>query len=159
MMLICGGQYHHTDEENSGQVKKTLNVDSPSFTPSLLSPNTPAAGAVTVPKKLPSISPKAASAAPFMPKAIIPRPSPDAVRIQELTSRPGSSNATPFRQDSRTPDWHVSEVQEFVPRSLVSIRFGVSLTANRTERAVTRRHIHTSPSIQLLNPILTLIRR
>ncbi|ETN46163.1 uncharacterized protein HMPREF1541_00347 [Cyphellophora europaea CBS 101466] len=89
------------DDRGRSQAKKALNVDSPSFTPSHLSPNVPAGGAVTTPKKLPSISPKAASAAPFMPKAIISR----------------SSNATPFRQDSRTPDWHVSEVQEFIPRS------------------------------------------
>lgn len=52
------------------------------------------------PKKLPTISPKAVSAAPFMPKAIISR----------------SSNATPFRQDNRTPDWLVPEIQEFIPR-------------------------------------------
>lgn len=61
----------HADWYAISQAKKTLNVDSPSFTPSLLSPNVPAAGAVVPPKKLPSISPKAASAAPFMPKAII----------------------------------------------------------------------------------------
>jgi len=47
--------------------KKTLNVDSPSFTPSFLSPN----GASTGAKKSAGISPKAANAAPFMPKAII----------------------------------------------------------------------------------------
>ena len=60
---------------HSSQPKKTLNVDSPSFTPSFLSSNgaTPAAGVV---KKAPAgISPKAASAAPFMPKAIISRES------------------------------------------------------------------------------------
>jgi PAB-dependent poly(A)-specific ribonuclease subunit 3 len=37
-----------------------------------------------------------------MPKAIISR----------------SSNTTPFRQDTRTPDWLVSDVPEFVPRRL-----------------------------------------
>lgn len=52
------------------QAKKMLNVDSPSFTPSFLSPN----GSNAVPVKKPAgISPKAASAAPFMPKAIITR--------------------------------------------------------------------------------------
>ena len=30
----------------------------------------------------------------------------------------GSSNATPFRQDARTPDWLVPDAQEFVPRRL-----------------------------------------
>ena len=52
------------------QAKKMLNVDSPSFTPSFLSPN--GSNAITV-KKPAGISPKAASAAPFMPKAIITR--------------------------------------------------------------------------------------
>jgi hypothetical protein len=58
---------------SSIQSKKTLNVDSPSFTPSFLSPNG-AATATPAGKKSPAgISPKAASAAPFMPKAIISR--------------------------------------------------------------------------------------
>ncbi|RVX72570.1 hypothetical protein B0A52_03966 [Exophiala mesophila] len=83
----------HTD----AQAKKMLNVDSPSFTPSFLSPN--GSNAITV-KKPAGISPKAASAAPFMPKAIITRP----------------SNTTPLRQDARTPDWVLSDLQEFVPR-------------------------------------------
>ncbi|EHY57233.1 PAB-dependent poly(A)-specific ribonuclease subunit 3 [Exophiala dermatitidis] len=82
--------------QNDSQSKKTLNVDSPSFTPSFLSPN----GANTAAKKSAGISPKAASAAPFMPKAIISR----------------SSNATPLRQDARTPDWALADVQEFIPR-------------------------------------------
>ncbi|KIX07740.1 uncharacterized protein Z518_02394 [Rhinocladiella mackenziei CBS 650.93] len=82
--------------QNESQSKKTLNVDSPSFTPSFLSPN----GANATVKKTPGISPQAASAAPFMPKAIISR----------------SSNATPLRQDARTPDWALADVQEFVPR-------------------------------------------
>ncbi|EXJ87501.1 hypothetical protein A1O3_04461 [Capronia epimyces CBS 606.96] len=81
--------------QNDSQSKKTLNVDSPSFTPSFLSPN----GANAAIKKSAGISPKAASAAPFMPKAIISR----------------SSNATPL-QDARTPDWAMVDVQEFVPR-------------------------------------------
>lgn len=46
-------------------VKKSLNVDSPSFTPSFLSPN----DALTT-KKPAAISPKAASAAPFLPKSL-----------------------------------------------------------------------------------------
>ncbi|KEF56974.1 PAB-dependent poly(A)-specific ribonuclease subunit pan3 [Exophiala aquamarina CBS 119918] len=83
--------------QSDGQQKKALNVDSPSFTPSFLSPN----GANnTTPKKSAGISPKAASAAPFMPKAIISR----------------SSTTTPLRQDARTPDWAMADVQEFVPR-------------------------------------------
>lgn len=35
-----------------------------------------------------------------------------------LTVRLGSSSATPLRQDARTPDWVVSEVQDFVPRRI-----------------------------------------
>ena len=86
------------------QLKKSLNVDSPSFTPAHLSPMAPNATLVPAPKKLLTVSPKAVSAqaAPFMPKAIISR----------------SSNTTPFRQDNRTPDWVVPEVQEFIPRRL-----------------------------------------
>lgn len=47
--------------------KKGLNVDSPSFTPSLLSTND------TSSKKTTTISPKAASAAPFLPKSVTSR--------------------------------------------------------------------------------------
>jgi hypothetical protein len=44
----------------------------------------------------------------------------------------GSSNATPLRQDARTPDWAVGEVQEFVPRraqepSMVGYRFAICI--------------------------------
>ncbi|KIV82494.1 hypothetical protein PV11_04602 [Exophiala sideris] len=98
-----GCAFSHTLEKpasdsaySDSQLKKTLNVESPSFTPTFLSPN----GANATVKKTAGISPKAASAAPFMPKAIISR----------------SSNATPLRQDARTPDWAVADVQEFVPR-------------------------------------------
>jgi PAB-dependent poly(A)-specific ribonuclease subunit 3 len=76
--------------------KKGLNVDSPSFTPSLLSSND------TSSKKTTTISPKAASAAPFLPK--------------NVTSR--SNTSTPsIRQETATPDWSVSEIQDFVPQS------------------------------------------
>ncbi|KAJ5581726.1 Zinc finger CCCH-type [Penicillium sp. DV-2018c] len=43
--------------------KKRFNVDSPSFTPSLLS-----GAGVSAPKKSTAISPKAANAAPFQPR-------------------------------------------------------------------------------------------
>ncbi|KAN0079510.1 hypothetical protein V8E54_004724 [Elaphomyces granulatus] len=76
--------------------KKGLNVDSPSFTPSLLSTND------TSSKKTTTISPKAASAAPFLPKSV--------------TSR--SNTSTPsIRQETATPDWSVSDIQDFVPQS------------------------------------------
>ncbi|KAJ5624866.1 PAN2-PAN3 deadenylation complex subunit PAN3 [Penicillium lagena] len=68
--------------------KKRFNVDSPSFTPSLLSGN----GAST-PKKS-TISPKAANAAPFQPRTA----------------------ASPARHETATPDWTVADVQEFVPQ-------------------------------------------
>jgi hypothetical protein len=32
-----------------------------------------------------------------------------------LMSMTGSSNATPLRQDARTPDWLLADAQEFVP--------------------------------------------
>jgi len=85
---------HQTDSNSSS--KKGLNVDSPSFTPSLLSTND------TSSKKTTTISPKAASAAPFLPKSV--------------TSR--SNTSTPsIRQETATPDWSVPEIQDFVPQS------------------------------------------
>ncbi|KAJ5126910.1 PAB-dependent poly(A)-specific ribonuclease subunit 3 [Penicillium atrosanguineum] len=72
--------------------KKRFNVDSPSFTPSLLSGNG------TGPKKSNPISPKAANAAPFQPRPATSRTSID----------PSSENQEP-------PDWTLAEVQEFVP--------------------------------------------
>ncbi|KAJ5819366.1 PAB-dependent poly(A)-specific ribonuclease subunit 3 [Penicillium riverlandense] len=78
----------HQAQAESAANKKRFNVDSPSFTPSLLSGN----GAST-PKRS-TISPKAANAAPFQPRTA----------------------ASPARQDTATPDWTVAEVQEFVPQ-------------------------------------------
>ncbi|KAK2747747.1 PAB-dependent poly(A)-specific ribonuclease subunit 3 [Myotisia sp. PD_48] len=80
--------------ESSGPIRKRLNVESPSFTPS----TTPLNG---VAKKPATISPKAASAAPFLPKGAIAR-----------------ANATTqqARQEISTPDWSVTEVQDFVPQ-------------------------------------------
>ncbi|KAJ5578429.1 PAN2-PAN3 deadenylation complex subunit PAN3 [Penicillium hispanicum] len=76
--------------------KKRFNADSPSFTPSLLSGN-----GTSVPKKSTTISPKAASAAPFQPRV--------------ASSRSNTSTPT-LRQEAGTPDWTVAEVQEFVPQ-------------------------------------------
>ncbi|KAJ5450525.1 PAN2-PAN3 deadenylation complex subunit PAN3 [Penicillium daleae] len=77
--------------------KKRFNVDSPSFTPSLLTGN-----GTSAPKKSTTISPKAASAAPFQPRV-------------SASSR--SSTSTPTgRQEVGTPDWTVADVQEFVPQ-------------------------------------------
>ncbi|KAB8079581.1 PAB-dependent poly(A)-specific ribonuclease subunit pan3 [Aspergillus leporis] len=90
---------YQSDSSNS---KRRLNVDSPSFTPSLLSSNgsSPTTASVTA-KKAATISPKAANAAPFQPRI--------------LTSR--SNTSTPSgRAETMTPDWSVAEVQEFVPQ-------------------------------------------
>lgn len=54
--------------------KKRLNVDSPSFTPSLL-----AANGTSTTKKTTTISPKAANAAPFLPKSVASRMVPSSV--------------------------------------------------------------------------------
>lgn len=96
--------------ENS---RKRFNVDSPSFTPSLLSGN-----GTSVPKKSTAISPKAVSAAPFQPRVsassrrIPPWPLPR-IRLS-LTDDKGSNTSTPTaRQEA---DWTVADVQEFVPQ-------------------------------------------
>ncbi|KAL1963556.1 hypothetical protein VTN77DRAFT_8001 [Rasamsonia byssochlamydoides] len=95
--------------QNDSSSKKRLNVDSPSFTPSLL-----AANGSTTPKKTTSISPKAASAAPFLPKSVASR----------------SNTSTPsVRQETATPDWSVAEVQDFVPQGFDASQM-VSLQGN-----------------------------
>ncbi|CAG7957012.1 unnamed protein product [Penicillium olsonii] len=75
--------------------KKRFNVDSPSFTPSLLSGN-----GVSAPKKSTALSPKAVSAAPFQPRA---------------STR--SNAGTPSGRSEASQDWTVADVQEFVPQS------------------------------------------
>ncbi|KAI1916372.1 PAB-dependent poly(A)-specific ribonuclease subunit 3 [Ophidiomyces ophidiicola] len=80
--------------------KKRLNVDSPSFTPAA----TPLNGSSGL-KKSATISPKAASAAPFLPKSVLSR----------------SNAATPQNvADSSTPDWSIGEIQDFVPQGFDS---------------------------------------
>lgn len=59
--LICDFQFS----------RKRFNVDSPSFTPSLLSAN--GSTATTPTKKTATISPKAANAAPFQPRGVSSR--------------------------------------------------------------------------------------
>ncbi|KAJ5767296.1 uncharacterized protein N7511_004912 [Penicillium nucicola] len=78
---------------NQSDSKKRFNVDSPSFTPSLLSGN-----GVTGPKKSTAISPKAASAAPFQPRGA----------SRSNTSTPGVR--------AEAGDWAVADIQEFVPQ-------------------------------------------
>ncbi|KAI5307492.1 PAB-dependent poly(A)-specific ribonuclease subunit 3, partial [Ascosphaera atra] len=109
--------------------KKRLNVDSPSFTPSTLVPGVTAsftgAGAVgnggaagtAASNVLPaspslkksvaggsSISPKAVSAAPFMPKSI--------------ASRPATSSGA--GTGSSGVDWSVANVKDFVPQGFAA---------------------------------------
>ncbi|KAF9890373.1 PAB-dependent poly(A)-specific ribonuclease subunit 3 [Aspergillus nanangensis] len=88
---------------SSGNNKRRLNVDSPSFTPSLISSNgsSPTSTAASL-KKTATISPKAANAAPFQPRTISSR----------------SNASTPsVRTENMTPDWSVAEIQEFVPQA------------------------------------------
>ncbi|KAJ5131207.1 Zinc finger CCCH-type [Penicillium bovifimosum] len=79
----------------SSDSKKRFNVDSPSFTPSLLS-----GAGVQAPKKSTAISPKAANAAPFQPR----------------TTSSRSNTGTPTGRSDPVPDWAVADVQEFVPQ-------------------------------------------
>ncbi|KAL4750733.1 PAB-dependent poly(A)-specific ribonuclease subunit pan3 [Aspergillus terricola var. indicus] len=82
--------------------KKRFNVDSPSFTPSLLPSNgsSPTSSSSSL-KKSSTISPKAANAAPFQPRTAASRSN---------TSTPG------VRQDAIAPEWSVAEAQEFIPQ-------------------------------------------
>ncbi|QSS65255.1 PAB-dependent poly(A)-specific ribonuclease subunit pan3 [Histoplasma capsulatum] len=88
---------HRGNAPHSTESKKRLNVDSPSFTPSLLNgsagPKKPAATT--------TISPKAASAAPFLPKGIISR---------------SNASTPPVLQDTSTPEWIVADIPDFVPQ-------------------------------------------
>jgi PAB-dependent poly(A)-specific ribonuclease subunit 3 len=93
-------------------VKKSFNVDSPSFTPSFLSAasNISANG-----KKVPGFSPKAANAAPFLPKsaAVSSKLVPDfavrsAISILTAVILEGA--------DTSTPEWTM-DVQDFIPQS------------------------------------------
>ncbi|KAJ5207952.1 Zinc finger CCCH-type [Penicillium cf. viridicatum] len=87
---------------NQSDSKKRFNVDSPSFTPSLLSGN-----GVSAPKKSTAISPKAASAAPFQPR----------------TTSSRSNTSTPTTRSEAVQDWAVADVQEFVPQGFEHVYF------------------------------------
>lgn len=98
--------------------KKRFNVDSPSFTPSVLSTN-----GSPVAKKATTISPKAASAAPFQPKTAVFRMScfisGSDTGVQVTKQAQGSNPGTPaVGQENALPEWTVAEVQEFVPQGL-----------------------------------------
>nr|KMM72452.1 pabp1-dependent poly(a)-specific ribonuclease subunit pan3 [Coccidioides posadasii RMSCC 3488] len=86
--------------ESRSSSKKRFNVDSPSFTPSA----TPLNGSSGL-KKSATISPKAANAAPFLPKGVLSR----------------SNAATPQSQpETSTPEWSIGEIQDFVPQGFDS---------------------------------------
>ncbi|KAJ5162664.1 Zinc finger CCCH-type [Penicillium coprophilum] len=93
---------------NQSDSKKRFNVDSPSFTPSLLSGN-----GVSAPKKSTAISPKAASAAPFQPR----------------TTSSRSNTSTPTTRSEAVQDWTVADVQEFVPQGFEHVRHTGNLSA------------------------------
>ena len=98
--------------------RKRFNVDSPSFTPSLLSAN--GSTATTPTKKTATISPKAANAAPFQPRSVSSRMvfflDVEARAVYWLIQGSNASTPTSSRQDAHTPDWTVAEAQEFVPQ-------------------------------------------
>jgi len=71
------------------RLKKSLNVDSPSFTPSTLS----------VPSKTSSISSQAANAAPFTPRSL------------------ASGAATPNPQPDPQPTFNPAQIREFTPQN------------------------------------------
>lgn len=77
------GLHKRISSSSSSSSKKRLNVESPSFTPSSLSVN----GSST-PKKTTTISPKAASAAPFQPKSIASRMGAFVFRLVIYSVRP-----------------------------------------------------------------------
>ncbi|KAG8528798.1 uncharacterized protein KY384_006486 [Bacidia gigantensis] len=83
------------------RLRKRLNVDSPSFTPSSLAAN----GNAPVSKAL-TLSPRTASAAPFKPKSITPVSS-----VASFSSSPASKPYNPS-----APDWVSGEPQEFLPQ-------------------------------------------
>lgn len=94
--------------------RKRLNVESPSFTPS----GTPLNGAIGGKKT--TISPKAANAAPFLPKGIISRTAPCKhgwlINADRRLWKGSNTGTPPVRQENATPDWSFTEVPEFVPQ-------------------------------------------
>ncbi|PGH28290.1 PAB-dependent poly(A)-specific ribonuclease subunit PAN3 [Polytolypa hystricis UAMH7299] len=102
-----GCVFNHDPQKVNAQIaenKKRLNVDSPSFTPSQFAQNGPSA-----PKKTTTISPKAASAAPFLPKGIISR---------------SNAGTPPIHQDTATPEWTVGDIPDFVPQGFDATHVG-----------------------------------
>ncbi|KAK2814366.1 PAB-dependent poly(A)-specific ribonuclease subunit 3, partial [Arthroderma sp. PD_2] len=95
---------HSCVASSSGGVgikQKRLNVESPSFTPSTTPNNGAATTSAATAKKPATLSPKAAGAAPFLPKGAISR---------------ANSGTSQLRQETGTPEWGLTEVPDFVPQ-------------------------------------------
>ncbi|EEQ33764.1 PAB-dependent poly(A)-specific ribonuclease subunit PAN3 [Microsporum canis CBS 113480] len=89
----------------AGVKQKRLNVESPSFTPSTTPSNGVVTTAVTA-KKPATLSPKAAGAAPFLPKAALSR---------------ANSGVSQLRQEAGTPEWGLTDVPDFVPQRFETV--------------------------------------
>ncbi|KAI9783367.1 MAG: PAB-dependent poly(A)-specific ribonuclease subunit 3 [Geoglossum umbratile] len=89
-------------------LKKRLNVDSPTFTPTFIAPSSNGAPSASTPSKSTAISPKAASAAPFTPKGM------------------SAGTATPpaYQDVPSSEPYLIPEVQEFLPQSFESLQLG-----------------------------------
>ncbi|KAI9795510.1 MAG: PAB-dependent poly(A)-specific ribonuclease subunit 3 [Piccolia ochrophora] len=98
-----------TPSTQADSVKKRLNVDSPTFTPTSLSSNgqNPA-------QKRTGISPKAAGAAPFTPQSI----------------NAAGTVTPPAPSEPASSDWTTAEVQDFVPQNFDANHLGDSSGAN-----------------------------
>ena len=107
-------------------MKKRFNVDSPSFTPSSLAPN-----GNTATSKAPGLSPRAANAAPFLPKSLTPGKIPvlRARRQAEIYTASSvasfSSSTAPKTYNPAAPDWIGSETPEFLPQNYNNLHVSV----------------------------------
>ncbi|KAM5483327.1 PAB-dependent poly(A)-specific ribonuclease subunit 3 [Microsporum audouinii] len=93
------------ESSGAGVKQKRLNVESPSFTPSTTPSNGVVTTAVTA-KKPATLSPKAAGAAPFLPKAALSR---------------ANSGVSQLRQEAGTPEWGLTDVPDFVPQRFETV--------------------------------------
>ena len=116
---VCLLKYSSEPSLTRNRMKKRLNVDSPSFTPSsTLAPN----GGTSTPKSS-GLSPRAASAAPFKPKSVTPsgwKNHSEELQLSgetasSVASFSGSSTSKPYNPNA--PDWIGGETQEFLPQS------------------------------------------
>lgn len=85
-------------------------MDSPSFTPSLLATNGTGGGIKTT-----TISPKAANAAPFMPKGPTSGGTEERCLRYDADLRLVGTATPPAHNDSALAEWAAPEAQEFLP--------------------------------------------